>query len=431
MTPSIIFTSHNQVADYTGSNKDLDYIDHEFSTNLDSTDAFEGPEKLLELWFSSSEENLPLNWPLNGLRDIPLFEIEKLLEIVNCQILSKISSKSMDAYLLSESSLFIYSNKLILKTCGTTTTLLCLDYLIKLITKYLDSNYNLEKFKSNIFRVFYSHRSFLFPERQNPIHQSWDSELNYLNHYFNESTHSTHILNANYNNNNNNDKTNEGEKQKEKEKEEEEESWHLYINGNINNIDENNNNNNNSNDITIEILMSDLDIKNAENFQLLTNKDKLQILDPKTEDLGHLLGNYMMNNCNLNKILKNQENINSIKHDAFAFTPCGFSSNSIINNNNYYTIHITPESGWSYASFETNYSPLDLNDMNKIVSNVVNSVKPGKFSLVICCEDQNKDKWNLPQNINNSEYILSSGGMIKVTTALGYDVIYGVYCLNK
>ena len=42
-----------------------------------------------------------------------------------------------------------------------------------------------------------------------------------------------------------------------------------------------------------------------------------------------------------------------VKVDDWAFEPCGYSMNGL-REHYYYTIHVTPESGFSYASFETN-----------------------------------------------------------------------------
>lgn len=63
-------------------------------------------------------------------------EWEAILDIVNCRILSVISNDYYDAYLLSESSLFVTRNGFLLKTCGSTTLLNCLELLLKTIVKY-------------------------------------------------------------------------------------------------------------------------------------------------------------------------------------------------------------------------------------------------------------------------------------------------------
>ncbi|GMF60457.1 unnamed protein product [[Candida] boidinii] len=61
-----------------------DFINHELSVNLDSSNAFEGPEKLLEIWISPTDSVLPIGCPEKGLRAIPLEGIEQLLDLQLC-----------------------------------------------------------------------------------------------------------------------------------------------------------------------------------------------------------------------------------------------------------------------------------------------------------------------------------------------------------
>ncbi|ODV95400.1 hypothetical protein PACTADRAFT_42376 [Pachysolen tannophilus NRRL Y-2460] len=351
-----------------------DFINHEISASLDSTAAFEGPEKLLEIWFADSPSNISTNNvnvngnALLGLRSIPLHEIEALLDLVNCKILSKISSNEMDGYLLSESSLFVFPHKLILKTCGTTTTLSCLQRLFELAEKYINWNPS-----SSVYRIFYSRRSFMFPDRQKEVHQSWANEVNYLNKYFDKSSSKAYVVG---------DLSND--------------HWYLYINGVDNGANEDNNGN--GSDETFELLMTDLSPYETPKFISSNFTNDFPDMDEEYQDFGHLLGLKTMAKTGLNSIFQKRDVIGGEagsdyyehqadeddKHDAFSFQPCGFSSNSIIDGKFYYTLHVTPEQGWSYASFETNV-PSKISKV-EIMNKVLKIFKPGKFCLVYMSE---------------------------------------------
>jgi S-adenosylmethionine decarboxylase len=142
---------------------------------------FEGPEKLLEMWFAENPTESGL-----GLKSIPREKWEDMLTEVGCKVLSVVKSAGVDAYLLryirlirlhSESSLFIFPHKLILKTCGTTTLLTGIPPILALAHE-AGFQYG------DVHRVFYSRKSFMFPERQRSPHGSWGEEVQRLNSYF-------------------------------------------------------------------------------------------------------------------------------------------------------------------------------------------------------------------------------------------------------
>lgn len=89
--------------------------------------------------------------------------------------------------------------------------------------------------------------------------------------------------------------------------------------------------------------------------------------------------------------------------DSFAFEPCGYSANALVDSvsgdEGYYTIHVTPEEGWSYASFECNVpvhptrgegvgshknnSLESMPDLETLIQRVVNIFQPGHLALTL------------------------------------------------
>lgn len=64
---------------------------------------FEGPEKLLEIWFSPTADDLqkPESHSAKlGLRTVDRKVWEEMLDIVKCKVLSMIEGAEVDAYLL-------------------------------------------------------------------------------------------------------------------------------------------------------------------------------------------------------------------------------------------------------------------------------------------------------------------------------------------
>jgi S-adenosylmethionine decarboxylase len=124
------------------------------------------------------------------LKAVPADTWKEMLDLVNCKVLSVIESEHVDAYLLSESSMFVFPHKLILKTCGTTTLLLGLRRMLRIAAVdagFPSHNANCaEKIKivATPYRVFYSRKNFLFPDKQHGPHRSWKQEVKFLDDMF-------------------------------------------------------------------------------------------------------------------------------------------------------------------------------------------------------------------------------------------------------
>ena len=66
-----------------------------------------------------------------------------------------------------------------------------------------------------------------------------------------------------------------------------------------------------------------------------------------------------------------------------AFEPCGYSMNGLLRDA-YWTIHITPESHCSYASFETN---LRMRDYSALVRAVLAIFQPTRFTMTLFADE--------------------------------------------
>ncbi|ORX93520.1 S-adenosylmethionine decarboxylase [Clohesyomyces aquaticus] len=165
-------------------------INKEATVDLDSSNAFEGPEKLLEVWFSASATELPGSAGPFGLKAVSAEIWKDMLDLVNCKVLSIVESEHVDAYLLSESSLFVFPHKVILKTCGTTTLLWGLPRLLEIAALNAGFPHVAAQPTRGIaaaatpYRVFYSRKNFLYPDQQRGPHRSWRDEVRYLDQRF-------------------------------------------------------------------------------------------------------------------------------------------------------------------------------------------------------------------------------------------------------
>lgn len=182
-------------AHYTGSPSSFTGMPHltinrEATIDLDSSNAFEGPEKLLEVWFSPSASTLPPSVQAKGLKAVSADVWKEMLDLVNCKVLSVIESEQLDAYLLSESSMFVFPHKLVLKTCGTTTLLYGLPRMLEIAALEAGFPHVKADLPAGIpaaatpHRVFYSRKNFLYPDQQRGPHRSWRDEVKFLDKMF-------------------------------------------------------------------------------------------------------------------------------------------------------------------------------------------------------------------------------------------------------
>lgn len=289
------------------------------SNNVNDVPYFEGVEKLLEIWFKKRQEG--------DLRNIPRQSLESLLKIVHCEVISFSRNDKVDAYVLSESSMFVSDRRFILKTCGTTTPLQCLKPLLHLVEQHAGF--------TEIDELFYSRKNFKRPDLQKSPHCSFKQEVAYMDTLFQDGV--GYCL---------------GDPNGD--------CWYLYtlqgprfITGNeyhkINQCD---------GDQTLEILMTDLDPKIMDIF---TKKHSTSAPDA-TKESG------------IDKILP------QMVIDDFLFEPCGYSMNGISKDGSYMTIHVTPEPDFSYVSFETNIPRVSYKN---VIQRVLDVFHPGKFVLTL------------------------------------------------
>lgn len=393
-----------------------------------------------------------------------------MLDMVNCKILSVLESESVDAYLLSESSMFVFPHKLILKTCGTTTLLLGLQRMLHIAAVNAGFPFHnaesVEEIKAAAtpYRVFYSRKNFLFPDRQRGPHRSWKQEVKYLDDMFEGgSAYMVGKMNGDH--------------------------WYLYITSPNQALTPPRTPDSEStgahpkipagmatvsgsafenSDETLEILMTDLDPENAKQFYLANAsaaasdkmaakaqeargyaRDSLGDLSGDVEEIdvfangedgeeldatealtteGHALGTVVSETCGLHDVYPTSEYPDA-RVDAYLFGPCGFSANGVVpanltsedgekNTGHYFTVHVTPEPECSFASFETNVpSGQSGRTTAEIIEQVVNIFKPGRFSVTLF---ETKGKSANPYGMGDGEANKSVAAQRLVDPVRGY-----------
>ncbi|KAI9365662.1 adenosylmethionine decarboxylase [Pilaira anomala] len=402
--------------------------------------AFEGPEKLLEIWFSpsaermkdhqnlvSEDEDVKSHAPVEektGLRVIPKPVLDKMLALVKCTVLNVISNESVDAYLLSESSMFVYPHKIILKTCGTTTLLLAVSRLLEIAKSYC----GFEK----VWRVFYSRKSFLFPERQIGPHRSWEEEVEFLDKYFDNG--SSYKIGK-----------------------ELQDQWHLYITKPSDDVLHDPNQKVVLPPRHLRGVMQEHEIKSGASTPVGSDSDE----DPspfgnaghshpdQTVEI-HMTGlcqekmKHFFHDSNrtvsgiiggewVDKVTGIDQLYPKASIDSYLFEPCGYSSNGLWEDR-YFTFHVTPEDECSYASFESNI-PVEKSHQNMgeqspieaLITRVLKIFDPTSFTVTFF-SSHHKEHHSHSQMVRS---MTTLNGYKRTNRILyefdGYDLVYGHY----
>lgn len=282
---------------------------------------FEGFEKRLEISFF--EPSIFADPEGRGLRSLSRPQLDEFLGPAECTIVSSLSNNEVDSYVLSESSLFVYPYKVIIKTCGTTKLLLSIEPILKLANSL----------SLTVRSVRYTRGSFICPSAQSFPHRSFSEEANVLDSYSKKlGLHAeAYVMGSS-------DKT---------------QKWHVFsacaepaeTQDPI---------------YTVEMCMTGLDREMASVFY----KDQSGS------------ANAMTYNSGIRKILPDSNICD------FDFEPCGYSMNAI-EGAAVSTIHVTPEDGFSYASFEAvGYDPKVVK-LDQLVERVLPCFQPNEFSVAV------------------------------------------------
>lgn len=329
--------------------------------------------------------------------------------------------------------MFVWPHKLILKTCGTTTLLLGLPTLLRIASETCGFN--------GVWRCFYSRKTFMFPDRQKGPHKDWAQEMEFLDQLFgafdarrffsflrakeltagfyvgndadNSSAYTVGRMNGDH--------------------------WLLYLtpprsdvlhphalastqliapqqpSNALSDLSATLSSTNLSSlastspsahshflhrprphhpsiasrpDQTLEMLMTRLHPDACASFHHPTTPSAaytspLVSSDPHNTD-AHALGASLSATLGLDALLPDATT------DSFLFSPCGFSSNSLLGDR-YATIHVTPEVDYSYASFETNFVPPSGGGLAKLVEDVLKVFRPAKLSITLFVSQEDDD----------------------------------------
>lgn len=233
---------------------------------------------------------------------------------------------------------------IVLKTCGTTTLLRCVATLIEIGRKI-----GLE-----IDWVGYNRKNFNFPGDQMFPHGSFHQEMDYL------YSHRNLCERLNGNGYTLGPVTSD--------------HWFVFVADHTTRYTECN-----DTDRVLNIMMFDIDQTVAQKFYYDQYESRIHVdgVEETEEEATKRISMEQTKGAGIDALVP------GATIDPRAFEPCGYSMNAILFHS-YSTMHITPEEGSSYASFETNQK---LSNYTPLICNVVRAFRPKRFVMTLMADE--------------------------------------------
>ncbi|CCW68157.1 unnamed protein product [Phytomonas sp. Hart1] len=284
--------------------------------NPDQGFSFEGPEKRLEVIIRFLPETHP-----DGLYSLEDDVWVHVVGTLNAQIVSKEKNAHIKSYVLTESSLFVMSNRIILITCGTTTLLNSIPAILKAISAV----------RAELEWASFMHKNYSFPWEQRGPHTSLSDEIATLKGHF--PTGKTYILGP-----------------------VDSDHYIFFCYDDIIRPQST------EDDTQLNMTMYGLDKAQTRHWFSPC------FLATGVETAG------IRAETRLDRLLDGDWTLHDLQ-----FEPCGYSVNAV-RGEEYQTIHITPEDHCSFASYETNCH--DANYAARI-TNVLSVFRPQRFTVLV------------------------------------------------
>lgn len=280
---------------------------------------FEGSEKKLEVVLHDADWKSLSSKEKQGLRALPEGFFHQLVTIAGAQILSKVSSEGIDAYLLSESSLLVWNDRIVMITCGRTQ-------LVEAAVAFI------QKFGARAIKGLIFQRKNEYCERLQ--HSSFGDDVTILNSYLDGKSYRFGRLDLHYN--------------------------YIYEYG-------------------VWDRSSRPEVRTASDVPYIEDQTcELLMYHLGEEAQFHLRQNN--SNCEgLRKLFGIRELFPNWSIDDYVFSPHGYSLNGVYKEL-YISIHVTPEEETSYVSLETN---VNLEGPYKnLLHHFIEVFKPSTYDII-------------------------------------------------